>query len=112
MSSVRTFGAVIGAAGGKAYILRDGAELEITVSIQPMFHDREGQGSSLGTGVHERFRAYIAIDDNAGSIVRGEILRWKDSEYLVRRIETVYYADSPVYRKASLVVCVAGEDKQ
>jgi len=106
MNAARMFGAAIIVAGGMAYLLRYGVEQPFTVSIQPSFHDREGQGSPLGTGVYERFTAYMAADEFTLGIVKGERLRRKDRVYHIRRIETVYLGEEPVYRKALLLPSV------
>ncbi|MCL2056711.1 MAG: hypothetical protein FWH02_05785 [Oscillospiraceae bacterium] len=105
MIAAGIFGAAISAAGGQAFLLRDGAQAAFTASIQPVFRDREGRGSSLGTRGFEHFTAYMAYDDITRSIARGDIIRRRDRDYHIRRIETVFYADEPAYRKAALTLC-------
>lgn len=98
----RAVAAVIRAAGGTAYILRDGAERPFRASIQPQFRETGRRGSPIGVGERLRYILYADCGEAALTLARGDEIRWKDGRYLVERVETLWLAGEAVCRKGEL----------
>lgn len=103
MSAVaRRCAAAIRRVGGEAVLARERLREAFPASIQPRLSGWEPDGGPLGVGCVEYYTMYIPCDTAGDLLEYGDTVTFRESDYQVCKVETMYLSGVPVYRWAAL----------
>lgn len=92
--------AAIGQVGGSARLLREGVEgPEFPASLQPL-PKLEEKNTPIGTGAPHRVTLHAPCGTGADELVEGDAVVYLGRRYYVAWVETFYFQDEAIYRKA------------